>query len=133
MVIILKKVSTLKLLHLLNIIYFLILTFTHKNINEKIIGFPDNIINRNNITLNEDVYDYIYDGKLNYDKGEIINFTDKHVEIKRYDTKYKNSKSKYYTMNPDLIIMATVMIKKSDILILTKHLIYIKVFYILKI
>ena len=65
-----KRSFSLKLLHLVNIIYFLILTITHKKL---IMNFrvPKNIINRNNITLNEDLYDYIFDGKLTYEKEKL--------------------------------------------------------------
>ncbi len=103
-----KKSISLKLLHFINILYFILTWITYKQFNKSIIGFPKNIINRNNITLNEDIYRYIFENKLNYVNGEIINFTNNHVEIKKYKSKH----NKYYSMKPNLIIMATGYNKK---------------------
>lgn len=61
--------------------------------------FPDNIPNRNNITLNEDIFDLIEQNKLTYKKGEIKEFKENSVTI--------YTKNGEMTYKPDLIIMAT--------------------------
>lgn len=62
--------------------------------------FPKIVPNRNNITLNDDIFRLIENNKLDYLKGTIIKFNKDTVQVNT--EKYGNK-----TYKPDLIIMAT--------------------------
>ena len=104
------------ILILYSCVYLLVMT-TVKGYTFTDIRFPKNTISRNNVVINDNFFSLLAKKKINYVKGNIIQFHKNSVELEINNTRIQSK--------PDLIIMATGYDKSISYLKLTKPPIYL--------